>query len=132
MNFEFYDFPKITINGKIYWEVLSKKDLKEKKGVKVQLGDDYDLQVAIFLVDEQLYCVSNVCPHKHQDKIYEGFIKDTQIMCPLHGWTYNLKTGENVNNRQGVKRLNTYQVIELDGKIYIEEPEISLPKWRTT
>lgn len=132
MHIEFYEFPKINFNGKEYWEVLSKQDLKEKQGVKVELGDDYDLQIAIFLVDNQLFCVSNVCPHKHQDKINEGFIKGENVICPLHGWTYNLKTGENINNKQGIKRLNTFSVIELNGKIYIEKPEINLPVWRTT
>jgi nitrite reductase/ring-hydroxylating ferredoxin subunit len=127
---EYYEFPKKIINDKEYWEILDRSKLIERRGVSVKLGDDYDYQIAVFLVGGQLYGLSNICPHKHQDKMCEGFVRTDRVMCPLHGWTYLLETGENTNPNQGVGSLKKFELIELDGKVYLEKPEIKIPKWR--
>jgi hypothetical protein len=41
-----------------------------------------------------------------------------------------LETGENTNPNQGIGSLSKYNLIELDGKIYLEKPDIKVPKWR--
>ena len=120
----------ILKNDKKYLEVCLSKDVFEKKGLKIQLPGDEDFQVAIFRVNGNLVCLDNICPHRHADRIFEGIIKDDTVMCPLHGWTYSLITGENVNKHQGLKNLNKYDCFELDGKVYIEEPKFEIPIWR--
>ncbi|OGU58161.1 MAG: hypothetical protein A2X64_06855 [Ignavibacteria bacterium GWF2_33_9] len=128
---DFFHFPKKKINGTEYWEILDRDKLSEKKGVRVVLGDDFEYQIAVFLVNGKTYAVSNICPHRHQEKIFEGFIRENdKVMCPLHGWTYFLATGENTNPNQGVGSIQTFNLIELEGKIYLEKPEIKIPKWR--
>lgn len=127
---EYFDFPKKIINEKEYWEITEKSKLIENRGTRIILGDDFDYQIAIFLVNGKLYGLSNICPHRHQDKICEGFIRDYVVMCPLHGWSYMMETGENTNPNQGVGSLKKFDLIELDGKIYLEKPDIQIPKWR--
>ncbi len=127
---EFYNFPKISISGEEYWQIESVKNLKINGGITVPLGDDLDYEVAIFFVNNQVYCLSNVCPHRHQNKIAQGYIKDGNVMCPLHHWTYNLKTGENINQLQGLKSIQAFDVRIIDDLVYIKKPEINLPKWR--
>jgi nitrite reductase/ring-hydroxylating ferredoxin subunit len=51
-------------------------------------------------------------------------------VCPVHFWTYNLQTGQNINQKQGIKSLNSYKIFEKDGIVYLEDPKIDLPKWR--
>lgn len=126
----FYNFPKISISGEEYWCIESVKNLKINGGITVSLGDDLDYEVAIFYLDNQVYCLSNVCPHRHQNKIAQGYIKDGNVMCPLHHWTYNLKTGENINKLQGLKSIQAFEVKIIDDYVYIKKPEINLPKWR--
>jgi len=121
---------EIVINEKKYLEVCNSKDVFEKKGLKVQLPGDEDFQVAIFRIDGKLVCLDNICPHRHADRIFEGIIKDDKVICPLHGWTYSLITGENINKQQGLKNLNKHECFEQDGKVYIEEPKFEVPKWR--
>ena len=121
---------EMIIDGKKFIEVCNSNDIFEKKGIKIQLPEDDDFQVAIFRVDGNLVCLDNICPHRHADRIHEGIIRDNTITCPLHGWTYSLKTGENVNKHQGLKNLNKYECVEKDGKVYIEEPKFEIPIWR--
>lgn len=120
----------ITIDGKLFVSVCSTDELIPEKGKKIIFDDDIDMEVSIFKIDNEYYCVSNICPHKHQPVIYQGIIKDCTVTCPAHGWTYDLKTGENTNKHQGIKQLKKYQIFEKDGDIYIEKPELEIPKWR--
>lgn len=120
----------ISIDGQEFVQVCKVNEIIENKGIKFQFPDDIDMQVAIFKIDSEYYCVSNICPHKHQPVIYKGIIKDCTVTCPAHGWTYNLKSGENTNQHQGIKKLKKYQVREINGFIYIEKPKLEIPKWR--
>ena len=129
---EFYNFPKIIIDNEEYWQIESVKNLKINGGIAVPLGDELDYEVALFYVNNQVYCLSNVCPHRHQNKIAKGYIKDGTVICPLHHWTYDLKTGENVNKLQGLKSIQSFETVVIDNYVYIKKPHIALPKWRVT
>lgn len=124
------NYPIVEMNGCEYLKICHSEDVFEGKGRRVRIDDDIDRQVAVFRVEGKLYCLYNVCPHRHADRIFEGYIKDMTVMCPLHGWTYSLETGENVNKHQGLKGLDKYEVFEKDGWVYIEKPDIKIPKWR--
>jgi len=124
--------PERTIDGKIYVNIAKSNEIAEKKGYKLMFYDDEDIQVAIFRVDGKLYSVSNICPHRHQDRIFEGIInKDLTITCPLHFWTYSLETGQNINQKQGIRSLEKYNIFEEDGFVWVEKPPYNPPKWRT-
>ena len=125
------DYSEITRNGKKYLKVMPSEQLIERKGHRLEFEDDIDLQMALFRIDGQLYCVSNICLHRHAREIYKGYIQDDTVICPLHGWTYNFKTGENVNAKQGKACLKVYDVFEYDKYIYVEKPEVAIPKWRS-
>ncbi len=111
---------------KSFIRACSIRDLSRRRGREVML--DEETEVAIFMVDEQLYAVSNVCPHQHAPVIADGFIEDCTVTCPLHGWTYDLKTGRAV---EGNSRLKTYEIY-LDGDdVMLEKPELLItPKSR--
>ena len=118
------------IDGKQYVKACESSQIYDGKGVKIQFPEDEDFQVAILRIEGKLYCMDNICPHRHMDKIYDGIIKNHTVMCPAHGWTYNVKTGENMNKHQGLKSLNVYDVFEKDGNVFIEKPDFEVPKWR--
>lgn len=121
---------KQIIEGKEYLFLIPSNKIYEGKGYQFLFDDDMDKQLAVFRRQGKLYCLSNICPHRHQDKIYDGIIDDMKISCPEHGWTYSLETGQNVNPLQGLRSLRKYVIIEKEGKIYIEYPEFDIPKWR--
>lgn len=123
---------EIVLNGKIYVKIAKSNEIREKKGYKFMFYEDLDIQIAIFRIEGKLYCVDNICPHRHQDRIFEGIInKDLTITCPLHYWTYSLETGENINKKQGIKNLKTYDIFEDNGFVWVEKPPYNPPKWRT-
>ncbi len=125
-----FDYKTEIIDGKEYFRICSSRDISEKKGRRFRFGNDYIEQVAVFRVKGNLYCLANVCPHRYVDKIFDGIIDDMKIICPAHGWTYHLESGNNVNPNQGVKNLKKFNVFELDGFVYLEKPEFDIPKWR--
>ena len=127
---DFTAFEKIVIENLEFIKICKSKEVFESKGLKIQFDGDDDFQLAIFRVNGNLYCLENICPHRHADRIFEGIIDNLTVMCPLHGWTYSLETGQNVNQRQGIKSLKNFKVIEIDGNVYIEKPNFEIPKWR--
>ena len=120
----------ISIEGKEFIYLCNADVIYNNKGYQFLFDDDLDKQIAVFRREGKLYCLSNICPHRHQDKIYDGIIRDMKVSCPEHGWTYELETGKNINPLQGLRSLKKYSILEKDGKIYIEYPEFDIPKWR--
>lgn len=118
-----------TPDGKTFIKVCRSSDLFERRSKLIAFPGNDDFQVALFRVEGRVYCLNNICPHRHQAKIHEGILRGKTVICPLHGWTYSLETGENVNHRQGLKGLDKYDCIEVDEYIYIEKPNFKLPKW---
>ena len=88
------------------------------------------MQLAVFRIEGELYCFTNICPHRHQPKIYDGIIKDSTVTCPEHGWTYSILNGDNTNQMQGIRHLKKYRIFEENGLIFIEKPALEIPKWR--
>ncbi len=50
-------------------------------------------EVAVFNQEGEFFAVSNVCPHQG-GPLGEGFISNDRISCPLHGWEFDLMTGQ--------------------------------------
>jgi len=124
-------FDKKIIDGKEYLKICPSSDVFDNKGKKVQFDDSDDIyQVAIFRIEGKLYCTTNHCPHQHAPEIFAGVLKKGQVTCPLHGWTYNIDDGSNAEPKRGMKKLSTFEIIEKDAWVYIEYPEIPIPKWR--
>ena len=89
-------------------------DLKEEIGKRFLVND---VEVAVFKVDGKVYAVSNICPHQHTHLIYDGFIENGKVGCPLHGWMFDLKTGNMAEGRRG---LDSYQVKIVGGEVYVK------------
>ncbi len=124
------DYLSIERNAKQYIQIGDSKNIAEGKSIQLIFADDIDLQVAIFRINSILYAVSNICPHRHAREIYKGIIDGLNVVCPLHGWTYNIQTGMNTNPKQGQRNLIKYDIFEENTKVYLQKPELIIPKWR--
>ena len=78
-------------------------ELEDFRGQKFQL--DSETEIAVFKVKDKIYVVDNVCPHNHTPKMFNGFIKNDFVMCPVHLYEFNLKTGKPKNNLGGNLRI---------------------------
>jgi nitrite reductase (NADH) small subunit len=55
-------------------------------------------QIAVFrLRDGSLRALDAVCPHRG-GPLADGLTDSRRVVCPLHGFTYDLATGEEVGN----------------------------------
>lgn len=97
-----------------YQKVCSVEELQDRIGKRF-LIDDVD--IALFKIDEKVFALSNICPHQHTALIYEGFIEDNCIVCPSHGWKFNVETGKKPSGSSG---LETYMVKKLGKDVYVK------------
>ena len=101
--------------------VCSSEDLKPGQRQLVKVDGS---EIAIFNNNGQLYAVRNKCPHQGVSMVY-GSIDGTMLpsdpheyqygkhneilRCPLHGWGFDIKTGESLFDAKNCK-LKTYDV----------------------
>ena len=102
------------LENESYQKVCSINDLQEGKGKRF-LIDDVD--VALFKIDGKIYALTNICPHQHTPKILEGFLEDNCVICPSHGWKFDLKTGKKPSGSNG---LETYKVELVGDDVYVK------------
>jgi len=97
-------------------------DLKEKEGKKFIIDE---VEIALFKIDGEIFAVNNICPHQHSAIIYDGFVENYHVVCPAHGWEFNLRTGK---LRSGGKGLNAYETKIENENVYVKVYKKQL-KW---
>jgi nitrite reductase/ring-hydroxylating ferredoxin subunit len=95
-----------------YTKLCKISDLKENQGKRFIIDD---IEIAVFKIDSEIFAISNICPHQHTALIYDGFIEDGCVVCPAHGWMFNLKTGKQPTGASG---LDTYPTKIIDGEVF--------------
>lgn len=76
-----------------------------------------EMEIAVFKIEGKIYALSNICPHQHTTMIYEGFIEHGCVVCPVHGWMFDLQTG---NTPAGRKGLDSYETKIVDNVVYVK------------
>lgn len=95
-------------------KVCNYSDLKEKIGKRFFVDD---VEIALFKVDGSVYAISNICPHQKTHLMHEGLIENGKVICPVHGWEFELNTGNLANDRKG---LTTYDVNVVNKEIFVK------------
>jgi nitrite reductase/ring-hydroxylating ferredoxin subunit len=63
----------------------------------------------------EFYALSNVCRHVF-GPLGEGLVEGRVVMCPWHGWRYDVRTGTTDHPGADVK---TYPVTVRDGEVFL-------------
>lgn len=71
--------------------------------------------VAVARVDEEFYALSNLCRHAF-GPLSEGFMDGYFVMCPWHGWRYDVRDGTTDHPNADV---STFPVTVRDGEVFI-------------
>jgi nitrite reductase/ring-hydroxylating ferredoxin subunit len=95
-------------------KVAKSKEVKERVGTGKQVNG---LNIALFRHDGRVFALQNSCPHQGAP-IHLGFVRDGCVVCPHHGWSFRLDTGEFTHNN--LVKIKTYPAREEDGYIFIE------------
>lgn len=80
------------------------------KHVKVGKRD-----IALFRVGDEFFALSNVCRHAFAP-LSEGYLDGYEVMCPWHGWRYDVRTGHTDHPDADVR---TYPVTVRGGEVFV-------------
>jgi nitrite reductase/ring-hydroxylating ferredoxin subunit len=105
-----------------YTKLCRLSELKEGAGRRFIIEET---EIAVFKINNEVFALSNICPHQHTALIYDGFIEDEFVVCPVHGWMFSLKTGK---QPKGQKGLDSFPVIVTDNEVYVKVEKKEL-KW---
>lgn len=75
-------------------EVCNLDELRENRRKVISIGND---QIALFYFEGKVYAINNICAHKG-GPLDEGKLDDEEVICPWHGFMYNIKTGVCLNH----------------------------------
>ncbi len=75
------------------------------------------LNVVVVRADEELFAFENNCPHQHFSLLHQGRVQGCTITCPMHGWTFDMRSGASTS---GNGRLKNLEVKNSDGWIWVE------------
>ncbi len=106
-----------------YVKVAERSALREGQALSITVDGR---EIAIFLVNNVVYVIENVCPHQHIPVLAEGELNGTVITCPMHGWQFDLATGRSVN---ASSRLTQIEVRIEGNNVMIAMPDESEAWW---
>ncbi len=75
-------------------------------------------QIGLFKVDDEFYAISAYCTHQ-QVQMVHGYLDGHELMCPLHGARYDIRSGEALA-LPAMGPVKTFNVKIEDQKIFIE------------
>ena len=104
-------------------KVTELKKLRPGRGISARVNG---IEVAAFLVDDEVHVVENLCPHQHIPVLADGELEGNILTCPMHGWQFDVTTGACVHASGSLRR---FPVQIVDGDVMISIPEEESPSW---
>ncbi len=63
------------------------------------------LDVVVVQVDGDVLAFENSCPHQHFSLLHQGTIEGCNMTCPVHGWTFDMISGNATNGNGKLKKV---------------------------
>jgi 3-phenylpropionate/trans-cinnamate dioxygenase ferredoxin subunit len=102
----------------MWHEVCADKELEEGDSATVSVEGE---SVAVFLSEDEVHAVSDVCTHAGAS-LSEGGVREGTVRCPRHGAPFDLRTGEALGYPAS-EDLRTYETKVEDGVVYVRVDE---------
>jgi len=74
-----------------FTKICKTGDVKAGCGKGVEINGK---NIAVFNVDGNYYAINDICAHRG-GPLSEGELDGTTVICPWHGWRYNVTNGDN-------------------------------------
>ena len=71
---------------------------------------------ALYNCDGEFFALDDECPHRG-GPLGAGALENGQVVCPLHGWGFEVKTGACINRPD--RPVKTYATRIVDGQVQI-------------
>jgi nitrite reductase/ring-hydroxylating ferredoxin subunit len=86
-----------------------------RPGACISFGLPDGSELAVYNVNGEYYATENLCPHQGAP-LSEGYLCEHVIECALHGWQFDVRTGECLTVSE---KISTYEVVIEDGFVKI-------------
>ena len=96
------------------FKVATVDELKPGQSKMVDLDGD---EIALFNVNGEFFAINNICPHRG-GSLVDGSVESGIVTCPLHGWQFNVKDGQNA--LMPGPNVSCYKVKVEEGNVFIE------------
>ncbi|MEQ1827113.1 MAG: Rieske (2Fe-2S) protein [Pirellula sp.] len=100
----------------VWKRICESSELSEGQSMEVL---DRENVIAIFRHGGVLYAIDGICMHQG-GPLARGKLMDGTVVCPWHGWQYELASGNHAPTCKPM--LNTYRIQESDGIIEVDVP----------
>jgi nitrite reductase/ring-hydroxylating ferredoxin subunit len=97
--------PEATAEPRRVFDAGRVEDLPQGSCKTIELSAGREL--ALYNINGEFYATENFCPHKGAP-LADGLLCDYVIECGLHGWQFDVRTGECLTVRE---KLETYRVV---------------------
>jgi nitrite reductase/ring-hydroxylating ferredoxin subunit len=77
-------------------------------------------ECVLFRVGEQIFAIENLCPHQLYAVFHQGILEHYTITCPMHGWSFDVRTGKAVT---GSGRLKILEVRVDQNYVWVKKVE---------
>jgi nitrite reductase/ring-hydroxylating ferredoxin subunit len=62
-------------------------------------------EIIVFKIDGEVIAYENNCPHQHFSVLHQSPVEKGTITCPVHGWVFNLKSGESPTGNGRLRKI---------------------------
>lgn len=105
-------------------KVTSAENIPPREGRCVEIKGR---SIAIFHAQEGFLAVENRCPHRG-GPLADGIVSGATVVCPLHAWCFDLRSGLCTNHPEAPGALKTYATRLEEGIVYVEVPQEYAPQ----
>jgi 3-phenylpropionate/trans-cinnamate dioxygenase ferredoxin subunit len=78
-----------------------------------------DKPLVICHIDDQWFSVLNICPHAGLP-LGDGELRGSILTCPFHGYTYNVRTGANIDFPTEEPPVSTFAIKVDSGQVFVD------------
>jgi nitrite reductase/ring-hydroxylating ferredoxin subunit len=87
------------------------------------------VEIGLFRVGDHVYAMENTCPHAG-DPLSEGVLEGCVVVCPAHGWDFDVRTGFKPGDPDGFP-IPCFGVRVLAGEVWVDvEDVVNRPRRR--
>lgn len=99
-------------------EVLKTHALEDSTGTTVFVNER---DIALYKYEGMFYALDNTCVHR-QGKLGDGTMDGANVICPLHQWDYDVRTG--ISRWNNSERVATYPVRVIEDAVMIDADSV--------
>ncbi|MFQ5614668.1 MAG: glutamate synthase-related protein [Anaerolineae bacterium] len=82
-----------------------------------------NVDIALCNYEGNFYALNNRCPHRG-GQLGDGRLQGADLICPLHGWDFDVRTG--ISRYNTLDCVSTYPVVVKAGKVFLNAHDVPL------